>query len=87
MRMEIGIEEVPGRARLIRYTTVAGNDHPNLLSVYDAEKNIQMIDRELAKWLPREMRNHLEMSRIPATMLSNDGLSFVPWVAEARQYN
>ncbi|QIG66880.1 hypothetical protein EVB41_050 [Rhizobium phage RHph_TM3_14A] len=60
-------------ARLIRYTNLADAEHPNLLSAYDKEKNLQMIDRNLSDQLPEAMRNRLEMSVIPATMIVDDG--------------
>lgn len=69
------------RARLIRYTTVAGQDHPNLLSVFDSSRNLQMIDIELSASMPRQMREFLEMSTIPATMITNETTgSFGPYV-------
>jgi len=60
-------------ARLIRYTALADAEHPNLLSAYDKIKNLQMIDAQLAMNLPESMRNRLEMSTLPATMIVDDG--------------
>lgn len=63
-------------ARLIRY--VDGFDHPLVLSRYDATKNLQCINKELACILPDSMRNRLEMSTIPETVIVDDmmGLRF-----------
>lgn len=61
-------------ARLIRYTTLADAEHPNLLSAYDKTKNLQMIDRNLADQLPVAMRQRLETSVMPATMIVDDGM-------------
>lgn len=60
-------------ARLIRYTAVADDEHPHLLSIYDPDKNIQMIDHDLVNQLPLSMRHRLETSVIPATMVVDDG--------------
>lgn len=66
-------ETVEYPARLIRYAKLADASHPNLLSAYDKEKNLQLIDYDLSLQLPEAMRNRLEMSTIPATMIVDDG--------------
>jgi len=71
------------RHRLIRYTTLATDERPNLLSMFDEDRQLQRIDRNLVQSLPREMQNRLEMSSIPMTMVIDDGmgLRFGEWVA------
>lgn len=68
-------------ARLIRYAAVAHEAKPNLLSTYDAEKNLQIIDFDLVTRLPASMVDRLEMSVIPETMIIDDGmgLRFGEW--------
>jgi len=66
------------RHRLIRYVDKLDAARP-VLSRYDDERKLQQIDRDLASFLPVVMRQHLEMSVIPETMLSRDGMSFVPF--------
>lgn len=67
--------------RLIRYAAVAHEAKPNLLSTYDAEKNLQIIDFDLVTRLPASMVDRLEMSVIPETMIIDDGmgLRFGEW--------
>lgn len=66
-------------AKIIRYDRVTDYSKPGLLSSYDEEKNIQTIDRERAELLPVQMRHRLEMSELPHTRLTPDGLRFVPY--------
>lgn len=67
--------------RLIRYGLVANDEKPNLLSKYDADKNLQTIDTTLVMSLPSSMVDRLEMSVIPETMIVDDGmgLRFGEW--------
>lgn len=70
-------------ARLIRYGAVATPEKPNLLSTYNEEKNLQIIDHTLVMGLPNSMINRLETSVIPETMIVDDGygLRFEAWRA------
>ncbi len=61
-------------ARLIRYARVASEARPNLLSTYDAEKNLLIIDHDLVTDLPNGMINRLETTEIAETMIINDGM-------------
>lgn len=67
--------------RLIRYGLVANDEKPNLLSKYDADKNLQIIDTTLVMSLPSSMVDRLEMTVIPETMIVDDGmgLRFGEW--------
>lgn len=67
--------------RLIRYAAVATSEKPNLLSKYDADKNLQIIDHTLVMDLPNSMVSRLEMTVIPETMVIDDGmgLRFGEW--------
>jgi hypothetical protein len=73
--------EAPARAKLIRYETVTDTTRPGLLSYYDAERNIQHIDRQRADLLPEKMRERLEVSELAFTKLTEDGLRFVEYPA------
>lgn len=74
--------ETVNRHRLIRYGQVAGQDHPDLLSVYDEERNIIHIDRELAAELPQQVIERLEVTVIPATRVANNFVGFGPYNRE-----
>lgn len=71
--------ETVERARLVRYGAVAGQDHPDLLSIYDEERNIIHIDRELAAGLPRQVIERLEVTVLPATRVANTTVGFAPY--------
>lgn len=74
-------------AKIIRYDRVTNYSKPGLLSFYDEEKNIQTIDRERAELLPVQMRHRLEMSELPFTRLTPDGLRFVPYDKPEKKEN
>lgn len=68
-------------SRLIRYTTLDVPALPGVLSIYNEEKNLILIDRERAATMPDLDRQRLEMSDLPATKLSASmqTLAFVPY--------
>lgn len=71
---------VEGRARLIRYMDLQG-DQTGLLSYFDAERNILCIDRGLAATLPDFDRERLETTEIEFTQLSGGDYSGLRWRA------
>ena len=82
---ELKMTEVLKRDRLIRYAAVATKDKPNLLSKYDADKNLLIIDYDLVIGLPTSMANHLETTELAETMIIDDGMGvrFGVWKAPA----
>lgn len=75
------MDEVQERAKLIRYETITNFERPGILSYYDADKNIQHIDRQRASILPDKERERLEVSELPFTKLTDDGLRFIEYPA------
>ena len=73
--------ETKERAKLIRYEDITNFLRPGLLSYYDAERNIQHIDRQRASLLPDKERERLEVSELEFTKLTEDGLRYVEYTA------
>ncbi len=69
---------VKGRARLIRYSDLAGIGE-GVLSYFDAERNILHIDRKLAATLPDFDRERLETTEIRLTQLAGNDYSGLRW--------
>jgi hypothetical protein len=67
------------RAKLIRYEELSSTFRPGMLSYFDADTNIQHIDRQRADLLPEKIRERLEVSELPYTKLTEDGLRFVEY--------
>lgn len=71
--------EMVERARLIRYGKVATKANPDLLSLYDEERNIIHIDKGIAAELPQQVIERLEVTVLPATRVNNSFVGFGPY--------
>lgn len=70
-------------SRLIRYADLNVQGKPGLLSVYDEQKNLVIIDRTRSATMPDPDRHRLEMTDLPFTRLSDSlkTLAFVEYDA------
>ncbi len=89
---QVGVTNAQGEYRVLNLppgtftltaelTGFATFERPGILSYYDADKNIQHIDKQRASILPDKERERLEVSELPFTKLTEDGLRFVEYPA------
>lgn len=71
--------ETVERQRLIRYGSVATEANPDLLSIFNEEKNLITIDRVNAAELPQQVIERLEMTTIQFTRAADNTVGFVAY--------
>lgn len=59
-------------AKLIRFATLS-DKRADLLSTFDAERNLLTIDPDNYQLLERNWQTHVEFSELPATLVTSEG--------------